>query len=145
MRCDWKIRSIFLKMNLLEQMRRALYPFKPSYPIILTTFRSRSGSPLPRVSLVALSWWPRCPESISFDFGEEPEVTWSAQGIRRRDAPQCLSLPFYWVARSSSDIYCIFITPHGDTKKGDSGTALGSGKSNRVKGVWSREYFKGDW
>ena len=55
--------------------------FEHTYPIVLATFWSGSGSPLSWVSLVALSWLPRCPESIqniyiswSFWLGDEPEV-----------------------------------------------------------------------
>jgi len=55
--------------------------FEHTYPVVLATFWSSSGSPLSWVSLVALSSLPRCPESIEkftfhghFDFGEEPEV-----------------------------------------------------------------------
>jgi hypothetical protein len=51
--------------------------FEHTYPNVFAIFRSSSGSPLSWVSLVVLSWLPRCPESIHghFDFGEEPEVT----------------------------------------------------------------------
>ena len=38
--------------------------FKHTYPIVLATFWSISGSPLSWVSLVALLWLPRCPELI---------------------------------------------------------------------------------
>ena len=38
--------------------------FEHTYPTVLATFWSSSGSPLSWVSLVALSWLPRCPELI---------------------------------------------------------------------------------
>jgi hypothetical protein len=57
--------------------------FEHTYPFVLATFWISSGSPLSLVTLVALSWLPRRPESIqnvylswSFDFGGEPEVPW---------------------------------------------------------------------
>jgi hypothetical protein len=52
--------------------------FEHIYPIVLATFWSSSGTPYSWVSLVALSWLPRCPVSFlnvylscHFDFGEE--------------------------------------------------------------------------
>ena len=73
-RCDKKIRWMFKLKKIYITVKDTLpliplkvHPsprFEHTYPIALATFWSSSGSPLSWVSLVALSWLPRCPESI---------------------------------------------------------------------------------
>ena len=66
-----KIRWMLKYKNCYSKRHIAINPpqntaphFKHTYPIVLATFWSGSGSPFSWVSLVALSWLPRFPESI---------------------------------------------------------------------------------